>query len=129
MLRPQGKPTAREMAQGFLVSLESETPLTDLEKPLIEKHRIDENKYRWEARYLEVAATEYAFYSLVRASSLTGSLLSLVWRYPPNLHTNLSRSPTPRCRHYSRQAPRSLTERSIQSLKCSQRRMSNSNVV
>jgi len=52
------------MAQGFLVSLESETPLTDLEKSLIEKHRIDENKYRWEARYLEVAATEYAFYSL-----------------------------------------------------------------
>lgn len=64
MLRPQGKPTAREMAQGFLISLESENPLTDLEKSLIEKYGIDENKLRWESRYLEVAATDYAFYSL-----------------------------------------------------------------
>ena len=64
MLQPEGKPTAREVAQGFLISLASENPLTDLEKSLIEKHGIDENKYRWEARYLEVAATEYAFYSL-----------------------------------------------------------------
>ena len=64
MLQPEGKPTAREVAQGFLINLASENPLTDLEKSLIEKHSIDENKYRWEARYLEVAATEYAFYSL-----------------------------------------------------------------
>lgn len=64
MLRPKGKPTAREVAQGFLISLESKNPLLDFEKVLIEKNGIDENKYRWEARYLEVAATEYAFYSL-----------------------------------------------------------------
>src|SRR5713226_9529329 len=64
MLQPEGKPTAREVAQGFLISIASENPLTDLENSLIEKHGIDENKYRWEARYLEVAATEYAFYFL-----------------------------------------------------------------
>lgn len=64
MLKPEGRPTAREVAQGFLISLEAENPLTDLENALIEKYGIDENKYRWEARYLEVAATDYAFYSL-----------------------------------------------------------------
>lgn len=61
---PKAKPTAREMAQGFLMSLETENSLTELERSLIDKHGIDENKYRWETRYLEVAATEYAFYAL-----------------------------------------------------------------
>ena len=51
MLRPKGRPSAKEVAQGFLISLASEEELIDIEKALIEKYGIDENKYRWEARY------------------------------------------------------------------------------
>jgi len=60
----KGRPTAKEVAQGFFISLASDKELIDVEKTLIRDHGIDENKYRWETRYLSVAATEYAFYSL-----------------------------------------------------------------
>ncbi len=60
----KGRPTAKEVAQGFFISLASDKELIDAEKTLILDHGIDENKYRWETRYLSVAATEYAFYSL-----------------------------------------------------------------